>query len=76
MQGLSFISGRAAVICYLGERGSGGYLVIKTALEIHREAATMEKKARRLCVCVRESVDTHSKSEITSIFKQFFLFKK
>lgn len=74
MQGLSFISGRAAVICYLGERGSGGYLVIKTALEIHREAATMEKKAR--CLCVRESVDTHSKSEITFIFKQFFLFKK
>lgn len=60
MQGLSFISGRAAVICYLGERGSGGYLVIKTALEIHREAATMEKKAARLCVRERERVWIHT----------------
>lgn len=56
MQGPSFISGRAAVIGYLREGGGRGSLVIKTALETHRESATMEKKAGTLCV----SVETHT----------------
>lgn len=59
MQGPSFISGRAAVISYLGEGGGGGSLVIKTALEIHREPATMGKQAGALCVC--ECGNTHGK---------------
>lgn len=42
MQGPGFTSRRAAVIGCLGERGSRGSLVIKTALEIDREAVTME----------------------------------
>lgn len=58
MQGPSFISGRAAVIGYLGEGGGRGSLDIKTALEIHRDSATMGKKAGGLCVFV--SVETHT----------------
>lgn len=49
MQGASFISGRAAVIGYLGYRGGGRSLVIKTALEIRTELVTMGKKAVGVC---------------------------
>lgn len=68
MQGPSFISGRAAVIGYLGERGGGGSLVIKTASDIHSRPATMGRKVRETCA----SVETCSESEITS--HNFFSF--
>lgn len=52
MQGPSFISGGAAVIACLRERGGGGSLVIKTALEIQRSCNNGKEGRTTVCETV------------------------